>query len=198
MTGHAARRIGNMVEAGGRTFEVKIASGSEGIRASLPAPGPKVSGQGLRESRRQAVPVHTIPRPCPKPSRSSPWKAAGSSATLPPWSPTRRSSACPWSRSIPMRWPGSVERGDGWQRVTSLADDGLGPREFIQVFVSMIRLMKQYHLRIGGDTWLAAVNPRHSAFYRKVIGACFFGDRRSYPSVANAPAEASARPISPA
>ena len=74
--------------------------------------------------------------------------------------------------------------------VTSLADRDLSPREFLPVFMTLIRLMLQYHLRLGGDTWALAVNPRHGGFYRKVLGAIPVGERRAYPSVNDHPAEA--------
>ncbi len=74
--------------------------------------------------------------------------------------------------------------------VTSLAEDGLTPREFILVFNSLIRLMMQSHVHSGGDTFVIAVNPKHSNYYAKVVGFESFGGRRLYPSVQNAPAEA--------
>ncbi len=74
--------------------------------------------------------------------------------------------------------------------VTSLADTGLGVREFLQVFVSMIKLMVHYHTSHGGDTCVISVNPRHRNFYAKVVGFTPLGPCRSYPSVQDAPAEA--------
>lgn len=74
--------------------------------------------------------------------------------------------------------------------VTSLADTGLGVREFLQVFVTMIKLMVHYHVGHGGDTCVITVNPRHRAFYSKVIGFTPLGPCRSYPCVQDAPAEA--------
>jgi hypothetical protein len=74
--------------------------------------------------------------------------------------------------------------------VTSLADTGLGVREFLQVFVTMIKLMVHYHVGHGGDTWVITVNPRHRAFYSKVIGFVPLGPCRSYACVQGAPAEA--------
>ncbi len=74
--------------------------------------------------------------------------------------------------------------------VTSLADRDLSPREFLPVFMALIRFMLQYHLRQGGDTWALTVNPRHAGFYRKVMGAIQVGSRQSYPSVNDHPAEA--------
>lgn len=74
--------------------------------------------------------------------------------------------------------------------VTSLAASGLSQREFIQVFSALIRLMCQYHLRQGGDTWLITVNPKHRAFYTKTLGFVALGPCRAYAAVAGAPAEA--------
>jgi hypothetical protein len=81
-------------------------------------------------------------------------------------------------------------RGRRLGEVTSLADTGLGVREFLQVFVSMIKLMVHYHTSHGGDTCVISVNPRHRNFYSKVIGFAPLGPCRSYPSVQDAPAEA--------
>lgn len=74
--------------------------------------------------------------------------------------------------------------------VTSLAADGLSQREFLQVFISLIRLMKQYHLEQGGDTWVITVNPRHRSFYCKTLGYAALGPARAYDAVGGAPAEA--------
>jgi hypothetical protein len=74
--------------------------------------------------------------------------------------------------------------------VISLADSGLGVREFLQVFISLIKLMVHYHVSHGGDTCVISVNPRHRNFYSKVIGFVPLGPVRSYPCVQDAPAEA--------
>jgi hypothetical protein len=73
---------------------------------------------------------------------------------------------------------------------TSLADGGLSLREFFQVFVTIIKLTMQYHVEQGGDTWVITVNPRHRAFYTKVLGFVPLGPCRSYACVQDAPAEA--------
>ena len=85
---------------------------------------------------------------------------------------------------------GLRRQGRGLAEVTCLADDGLGPREFLPVFLAMIRVVLQYHARNGGDTWVVAVNPRHARFYRQAMGGVPLGERRDYPSVCDAPAEA--------
>jgi hypothetical protein len=74
--------------------------------------------------------------------------------------------------------------------ITSLAFTGLGQREFLQVFVAMIRLLQQYHVSRGGDTWVITVNPRHRNFYCKVLGARQLGECKAYAAVSGAPAEA--------
>jgi hypothetical protein len=83
-------------------------------------------------------------------------------------------------------------RGQGRRMAepTSLADEGLTAREFSRVFMTMITLMKQYHVSQGGDTWVITVNPRHRNYYVKVLGYRPLGPCRSYPSVCGHPAEA--------
>jgi hypothetical protein len=73
---------------------------------------------------------------------------------------------------------------------TSLADTGLSVREFLQVFVALIRLGMQYHTSHGGDAYVITVNPRHKSFYSKVLGFIPLGPCRSYACVEGAPAEA--------
>jgi hypothetical protein len=74
--------------------------------------------------------------------------------------------------------------------ITSLAFAELSQREFLQVFLTMIRLLQQYHVSRGGDTWVIAVNPRHRSFYCKVLGARQLGECKAYAAVGGAPAEA--------
>jgi hypothetical protein len=74
--------------------------------------------------------------------------------------------------------------------VTSLADRDLSLREFVPVFVALMRLAAQYAVRQDADTWVITVNPRHRAFYRKVMGFAPLGPARAYPTVQNHPAEA--------
>jgi hypothetical protein len=73
---------------------------------------------------------------------------------------------------------------------TTLADAGLGVREFIQVFITLIKLAMQHHRSHGGNTPVIAVNPRHRQFYTKMLGFQPLGPRRSYAAVQDAPAEA--------
>jgi hypothetical protein len=82
------------------------------------------------------------------------------------------------------------QQGRKLGEVTSLADTGLGVREFLQVFVTMIKLMVNFHVGLGGDACVISVNPRHRSFYSKVMGFVSAGPCRSYPCVQDAPAEA--------
>jgi hypothetical protein len=83
-------------------------------------------------------------------------------------------------------------RRDGYRpaEVISLADQGLGAREFVQVLKAMMKLGIHHGLRHGVDCWVISVNPRHSGFYRKALGFMPLGPQRSYPTVRNHPAEA--------
>ncbi|MGE3805645.1 MAG: hypothetical protein AB7K24_13295 [Gemmataceae bacterium] len=83
-------------------------------------------------------------------------------------------------------------RGEGRRlgEVTSLAAAGLTFREFTPVFHELIRLMKQHHLRQGGDTWVITVNPRHRNYYSRLLGYLPLGPRRDYAKVQGHPAEA--------
>jgi hypothetical protein len=96
----------------------------------------------------------------------------------------------PLEAIYPEEIEGLRRRGRRLAELTSLADDGLAFREFLPVFVAMIRLVLQGHLRAGGDSWVVAVHPRHGSYYRKVMGLVPLGGRRSYPAVLHAPAEA--------
>jgi hypothetical protein len=73
---------------------------------------------------------------------------------------------------------------------TSLADTGLSVREFLQVFMALIRLGMQFHTAQGGDAYVITVNPRHTSFYSKVLGFLPLGPCRAYACVQDAPAEA--------
>jgi hypothetical protein len=72
--------------------------------------------------------------------------------------------------------------------ISLAAEESLEMREFRQVFVSLIRLMKQYHLTHGGDTWVITVNPRHTTYYTKALGYQPLGPQREYPAVEGHPA----------
>jgi hypothetical protein len=81
-------------------------------------------------------------------------------------------------------------KGHRLLETTSLADTGLSVREFLQVFIALIRLGMQFHTAQGGDTYVITVNPRHKNFYAKVLGFLPLGPCRAYACVQDAPAEA--------
>jgi hypothetical protein len=74
--------------------------------------------------------------------------------------------------------------------VGCLADTDLGTRDFVAVFTALIRLAWQHHVYYGGDTGVITVNPRHRAFYTKVLGFVPLAARRACAAVRNHPAEA--------
>lgn len=71
-----------------------------------------------------------------------------------------------------------------------LADRKLTPREFLQVFLTLMQVAWQQQLSRGADTNVIVVNPRHRSFYTKAMGYLPFGMRRSYDHVQGHPAEA--------
>ncbi len=74
--------------------------------------------------------------------------------------------------------------------VGSLGDSGLGAREFVSVFVALIRLAWQFHRRHGGDTGVIDVHPRHAYFYTHVLGFAPLGSRKEMPPGSGFPVEA--------
>jgi hypothetical protein len=82
------------------------------------------------------------------------------------------------------------QRGRRLFEATTLAEDGLNVREFMQVFLTLIKLSMQYHTSQGGDAYVIAVNPRHRKFYTKIMGFVPLGPLRSYAAVQDHPAEA--------
>lgn len=72
---------------------------------------------------------------------------------------------------------------------TCLADCGLDPRQFLGVFLAMMRLGWQYWAERGGYTSVITVNPRHAVFYTRLLGYLPLGPRRAYGSVNGHPAE---------
>jgi hypothetical protein len=85
---------------------------------------------------------------------------------------------------------GLRQQGRRLAEITSLAVAELSQREFLPVFTSMLRLMKQYHVSRGGDTWVITIDPRHRNFYCKVLGYQPLGPCKAYALEGNAPAEA--------
>lgn len=97
---------------------------------------------------------------------------------------------------LPMEdiYPGEIaelrQQGRRLAETTTLADAGLSVREFIQVFVALIKLAMQHHRSHGGDTPVIVVNPRHRQFYTRILGFHRLGPQRSYAAVQDHPAEA--------
>lgn len=96
----------------------------------------------------------------------------------------------PMEESYPDEIAALRRQGRRLAETTTLADAGLSIREFIQVFLSLIKVAMHYHRRHGGDTPVIAVNPRHRAFYTKTLGFACLGPVRSYSAVQDHPAEA--------
>jgi hypothetical protein len=82
------------------------------------------------------------------------------------------------------------QKGRRLYEATTLADTRLSAREFLQVFLTLIKLSMQYHTSQGGDSYAIAVNPRHRKFYTKIIGFAPLGPLRTYAAVQDHPAEA--------
>ena len=74
--------------------------------------------------------------------------------------------------------------------VTCLADCQRHDREFFPIFLCACRLMAQYARYRGLDAIVAAVHPRHAAFYRRYMDFRVFGSEKTYPTVRNHPAVA--------
>ncbi len=71
----------------------------------------------------------------------------------------------------------------------AFADRG-SPASFQRAFIQLTRLMAQFARFHGVSSLLMAVNPRHEAFYERVMGFRRIGNVKSYPSVCNNPAVA--------
>jgi hypothetical protein len=187
---HATLGLSHTIEipGNGRTLSVKIASGFDDYEQAFLLLARKYQAKGYEEPGIKLfrfTPFHVLPETITVVARDG----ANVVATL---------SIVPDTTllGLPMEAIFGEEldrlRRDGRRiaEVTSLADEGLNHREFAGVFAAMTRLVWQVHIRAGGETWVVAVNPRHGAYYRKRLGAVALGDRRSYPAVLDAPAEA--------
>jgi len=98
------------------------------------------------------------------------------------------------SEGIPMEsiFPNQVEEirnsGATFGEVTSLASRPMATKEFLQVYLKMMRLMAQYARSVGIERFLMVVHPRHVPFYKRMMGFRMIGETRSYPTVCGAPA----------
>ncbi|WP_435006759.1 N-acyl amino acid synthase FeeM domain-containing protein [Tundrisphaera lichenicola] len=188
MTDHAARRGVINVEGTARNIEVMIASGFDDFEQAYLLLARKYRARGYEDVGSKLfrfTPFHVLPGTITVIARDRDQVVATLSMV-----PDTCLLGLPMESVYPEDLARFRAEGRRLGEVTCLADEGLGHREFLGVFQAMIRLVQQYHVRIGGDTWVITVNPRHTSFYQKVMGALPFGVRKAHPSVANAPAEA--------
>lgn len=175
------------VKGVGRTFSIQIASTRDEYAAAFKLLARKYQERGYEEPSAKLfrfTPFHAIPETITVVAKQGDEVVATLSLV-----PDTRMLGLPLDCIYREEVDQLRAQGNRIGEVTSLADSGLGTREFIQVFNAMIRLVIQYHVRNGGDTWVIAVNPRHNSYYSKVFGFEPIGPRRSYPSVCDAPAD---------
>ena len=176
------------VEGVGRKFSVGIASGFDDYEQAFLLLSRKYRSRGYEPDGKKPfrfTPHHVLPETITVVARCGGEVLATLSMV-----PDTSLLGLPMESIFPDEIEHYRSQGRRLAEVTCLADEGLAHREFLNVFVAMIRLVQQYHLRAGGDTWVVAVNPRHGSFYRKALGAITLGSGQSYPSVQDAPAEA--------
>lgn len=98
------------------------------------------------------------------------------------------------SEGIPMEsiFPKEVAKirdsGATFGEVSSLASRPMATKEFLQVYLKLMRLMAQYARSVGMERFLIVVHPRHVPFYKRMMGFRVIGEARSYPTVCGAPA----------
>ncbi|QDU36059.1 hypothetical protein Mal4_03420 [Maioricimonas rarisocia] len=98
------------------------------------------------------------------------------------------------SDGIPMEsiFPNQVaqirDEGATFGEVSSLASRPMPTKEFLQVYLKLMRLMAQYARSVGMERFLMVVHPRHVPFYKRMMGFRMIGETRSYPTVCGAPA----------
>ncbi len=81
-------------------------------------------------------------------------------------------------------------RGLRLAEVGSLADRREDRNRFLSTFFDMTRVLAQAARHRGIDALVAAVHPRHSKFYTRLLGFTEFGNLTSCPYVQNRPAVA--------
>ncbi len=187
---HAQAAAASSIEVAGagRTLTVKIASGYDDFELAFLLLAEKYQARGYEEAGAKLfrfTPFHALPGTVTVVARDGDRVVATLSIV-----PDTARLGLPMESIYPDEVAGLRAEGRRLAEVTSLADDGLSPREFLAAFTAMIRLVVQHHLREGGDSWVITVNPRHAAFYRKTLGFVPAGPRRAYPTVGDAPAEA--------
>ncbi len=71
--------------------------------------------------------------------------------------------------------------------VACLADRRQDMRRFVEVFLSLTRLLAQFARRRGVDELVAAVHPKHAPFYRRFVGFQELAGLASCPHVRHNP-----------
>lgn len=92
----------------------------------------------------------------------------------------------PMERIYPNQVADARAAGYSIGEVTCLAMRGVGLKEFLPIFVQLLRLMTQHARHFGMDQLLIATHPRHARFYQKFMGYEQVGPETEYPSVRNA------------
>ena len=171
-----------------RPIEVKFASTESEWEQAFALAAAKYSARGYESpgaSRLRFTPYHTLPDTVTLVAKHEGRVVATFSIVM-----DNRCLGLPMEEVYPEEIASLRREGRQLGETTTLADDGLGVREFIQVFVTMIKLAMQYSRKHGRNTAVIAVNPRHRQFYTKMLGFQPLGPRRSYAAVQDAPAEA--------
>lgn len=82
------------------------------------------------------------------------------------------------------------DAGVAFAEVSCLATEHLPARDYLYVFVRLMRLVAQHARFLGTERLVIATHPRHVAFYERFMGFRKFGSRKNYPAVRGAPAVA--------
>jgi len=92
----------------------------------------------------------------------------------------------PMERIYPEQVAESRAEGYSIGEVTCLAMQGISLKNFLPIFIQLLRLMTQHARQYGMDRLMIATHPRHARFYKKFMGYEQVGEEREYPSVKNA------------
>jgi hypothetical protein len=177
-----------LVPGVGRTLEVKIASERADLESAfrLLAAGYRARGYEMPSTKLfRYSPYHVLPDTVTVVAKDRD-RVVATLSLVPDTSLLGLPMECIYAREL-----NELRReGRRLAEPTSLADCDLAAREFLLVFKTFIKVIFQYHVRRGGDSWVITVNPRHRNFYLKVLGFEPLGPCRSYPYVQDHPAEA--------
>lgn len=172
----------------GRTFQVKIASSRDEFEQAFQLLAARYQARGYEEPSTKLfrfTPYHVLPDTVTFVAKHGD-RVVATMSLVPDTALLGLPMECIYGAEV----DALRRRGRRLGEVTSLADGDLDTREFLQAFLALKRLMFQYHLRQGGDTWVITVNPRHRNYYCRALGFLPLGPRRTYPTVRNHPAEA--------